>query len=115
MVPLNALALRVLRDMHAERRVDSPYLFPGEPGQPQQDLKKFWQRVRAKAEIPDVRLHDLRHTFASYTVARGLPLYTVGKLLGHSNTATTQKYAHLDLTPLREATDAVGEMLSAAK
>jgi len=60
-------------------------------------------------------LDDLRHTFASYAVARGLPLYTVGKLLGHSNAATTQKYAHLDLTPLREATNDVGEMLSAPK
>ena len=91
-VPLNAMALAVLREMHAERRGDSPHLFPGEPGKPQQDLKKFWGRVRAKAGIPDVRLHDLRHTFASYAVARGLPLYSVGKLLGHSNAATTAKY-----------------------
>lgn len=111
-VPLNAMALGVLREMHAERKESSPYLFPSEAGKPQQDLKKFWGRVRAKAGIPDVRIHDLRHTFASYAVARGLPLYSVGKLLGHSNTATTQKYAHLDLSALRQATDTIGGMLN---
>ena len=114
-VPLNAMALGVLREMHAEWRGDSPHLFPGEPGKPQHDLKKFWGRVRAKAGIPDVRIHDLRHTFASYAVARGLPLYSVGKLLGHSSAATTQKYAHLDLSTLRDAADTVGAMLIMGK
>lgn len=111
-VPLNAIALGVLREMRAGRKEDSPYLFPSEGAKPQQDLKKLWSRVRIKAGIPDVRLHDLRHTFASYAVARGLPLYSVGKLLGHSNAATTARYSHLDLSALREATDTVGGMLA---
>jgi integrase len=111
-VPLNAMALGVLREMHAERKEDSAYLFPGEPDKSQQDRKKLWSRVRVKAGIPVVRLHDLSHTFASYAVARGLPLYSVGKLLGHANAATTAKYAHLDLSALREATNTVAGMLA---
>ena len=74
-----------------------PFLFPGDvPGQPVIELKRFWARMREKAEIPDVRIHDLRHTFASLLVSGGASLEMIGKLLGHTQIGTTQRYAHLD-------------------
>ena len=87
-------------------------LFPGAvPGQPVVDLKRFWERIRLQAEIPDVRIHDLRHTFASLLVSGGASLEMIGRLLGHTQIGTTQRYAHLIDSPLRAGVNAVGEML----
>jgi site-specific recombinase XerD len=61
--------------------------------------------VKAEAELPDVRLHDLRHTFASHLVSAGQSLSIVGALLGHTQAATTTRYAHLAQDPLKQATD----------
>lgn len=89
-----------------------PFLFPGDvPGQPVVDLKRFWERMRVQAEIPDVRIHDLRHTFASLLVSGGASLEMIGRLLGHTQIGTTQRYAHLIDSPLRAGVNAVGEML----
>ena len=63
------------------------------------------------AEIPDVRIHDLRHTFASLLVSGGASLEMIGRLLGHTQIGTTQRYAHLIDAPLRAGVNAVGEML----
>jgi integrase len=88
------------------------FLFPGDvEGQPVIELKRFWARMRATAEIPDVRIHDLRHTFASLLVSGGASLEMIGKLLGHTQAGTTQRYAHLIESPLRAGVNAVGEML----
>ena len=82
------------------------------PGQPVIELKRFWGRMREKAEIPDVRIHNLRHTFASLLVSGGASLEMIGKLLGHTQMGTTQRYAHLmENWPLRAGVNAVGEML----
>ena len=59
------------------------------------DLQPFWQRLRARAGLQDARIHDLRHTFASAAVAAGQGLPMIGKLLGHTQVATTARYAHL--------------------
>jgi integrase len=89
-----------------------PFLFPGDvPGQPVVDLKRFWERMRLQADIPDVRIHDLRHTFASLLVSGGASLEMIGRLLGHTQIRTTQRYAHLIDSPLRAEVNAVGEML----
>ena len=89
---------------------DSPYVFPGNaPGKPLHDIKKFWNEIRARADIGDTRLHDLRHTFASHLVSSGVSLPIVGKLLGHTQPQTTQRYAHLADAPLREAVNGFGE------
>lgn len=77
-------------------------------------LEQVWQRVRAAAQIPDVRLHDLRHSFASVAAARGQSLTIIGALLGHTQPATTQRYAHLAADPLRAASDAVATEIAAA-
>ena len=88
------------------------FLFPGDvPGQPVVNLKRFWERMRVQAEIPDVRIHDLRHTFASLLVSGGASLEMIGRLLGHTQIGTTQRYAHLIDSPLRAGVNAVGEML----
>jgi hypothetical protein len=65
------------------------------PGARLADLQPFWQRVRARAGLKNVRIHDLRHTFASIAVASGQGLPMIGKLLGHTQVQTTARYAHL--------------------
>jgi integrase len=84
------------------------FLFPGDtPGQPVQEIRRFWAQVQKKVGIPGVRVHDLRHTFASLLVSGGASLEMIGKLLGHSQMQTTQRYAHLMDSPLRAGVDAV--------
>jgi site-specific recombinase XerD len=87
-------------------------VFPGDAeGKSVQEIKRFWAGVRVKAGIPDARIHDLRHTFASLLVSGGMSLPMIGKLLGHTQVQTTQRYAHLYDDPLRAGLDQVGEML----
>ncbi|AGI68674.1 DNA integration/recombination/inversion protein [Octadecabacter antarcticus 307] len=83
-------------------------LFPGDvPGQPVREIRRFWAHIQKQVGIPDVRIHDLRHTFASLLVSGGASLEMIGKLLGHSQMQTTQRYAHLMDSPLRAGVDAV--------
>lgn len=93
----------------------NPYVIAGEkPGHHFVNLEKTWRRVRAKAGLEDVRLHDLRHSFASAGAAAGLSLPVIGALLGHSDAATTARYAHLGNDPVRQANDMIGRQLAAA-
>ena len=77
-------------------------------------IDKVWSRVRKAAGLSDVRLHDLRHSFASVGAAGGLSLPVIGALLGHKHAATTARYAHLSADPLRAANNAVGARIAAA-
>jgi integrase len=77
-------------------------------------IDKVWSRVRKAAKLADVRLHDLRHSFASVGAAGGLSLPIIGALLGHKHAATTQRYAHLSADPLRAANDTVGARIASA-
>ena len=80
------------------------YVFPNRKGEgPMTDLGHRWNRLRALAGLDDVRIHDCRHTFASHAVMSGLDLYTVGRLLGHADTGSTERYAHLADEHVREA------------
>jgi integrase len=81
---------------------------------PRTDLKKPWAAVQRHAGLNGVRLHDLRHTFASIGAGASLGLPIVGKLLGHSQPQTTARYAHLDADPLRRATNLIGDILVGA-
>ena len=74
-------------------------------------FERFWRRVREETEISDVRLHDLRHTYASIAVMQGETITTTGRLLGHNDPQTTLKYAHLSDRSVREATDALAIVL----
>lgn len=77
-------------------------------------LDKIWGRIRKHAALEDVRLHDLRHTFASIGAASGLGLPIVGRLLGHTQAATTLRYAHLGDDPLRHGADMNGSAVAAS-
>jgi integrase len=82
--------------------------------QPRHDLNKPWKLVSTRADLAGVRIHDLRHTHASYGAGAGFGLPIIGKLLGHSQPATTARYAHLDNDPLKRASDHIGLRLSEA-
>jgi len=82
--------------------------------EPRSDLKRPWAAVQARAKLGGVRLHDLRHTHASFGAAGGLGLPIIGKLLGHKRTSTTARYAHLDIDPLRRASEHIGGRIAAA-
>lgn len=91
----------------------SPLVFPSAVGgSTPMSIQKVWMKVRKAAELDDVRLHDLRHNFASTAVSSGQSLYIVGKLLGHSQAQTTQRYAHLATDPLKQAANEVSEELA---
>jgi integrase len=95
-VPLPQPALDVLKRISEEYGRQSKFVFPGKlAGTYFTGIQKPWQRIRQKAGLPDVRIHDLRHCFASTAVAHGESLYLVGAILGHRATSTTQRYAHL--------------------
>jgi integrase len=90
-------------------KAESHFLFPGKvPGQHVKEIKKAWHTIRKAAGFPEVRIHDLRHTHASHLVSNGLSLSIVGKLLGHTQASTTQRYAHLADAPLRQAAEFFG-------
>jgi integrase len=82
----------------------NPFVFPGQrTGSRLINLQKPWRKLRAIAEIEDVRIHDLRHTYASLAVSQNLSLPIVGKLLGHKSTKSTERYAHLYDDVMRDA------------
>lgn len=99
----------------AKRIKGNPWVVTGTlPGQRLSDLQPFWQRVRTRAGLKDVRIHDLRHTFASTAVSAGQGLPMIGKLLGHTQVQTTARYAHLAADPVRTAANAVAINLAQA-
>lgn len=86
------------------RLPDNPYVITGiKPGQHLTDMQRPWRRIRARAGLDDVRIHDLRHSFASTAVANGESLPMIGKLLGHKQVQTTARYAHLADDPVHAA------------
>ena len=77
--------------------------------------KMFWATVKKEANITDLRIHDLRHTYASHLVSSGVSLSAVGKLLGHSNVTTTERYGHLADQVLRDATNVMSNKIANLK
>jgi integrase len=103
-IPLNPQALAVLHDI--PRLEGNPYVICGDrPGRHLVNLEKPWRRIRRAAKLDDVRLHDLRHSFASVGASGGQSLVIIGKLLCHSQPATTARYAHLADDPVKAASD----------
>jgi integrase len=112
-VYLNTTALEVLAGI--ERVLGNPYVIVGaKPGAHLVGLSRPWFRIRERAGLSDVRLHDLRHSFASVAAASGLSLPMIGKLLGHTQPVTTQRYAHLAADPMLKASELVGATIDAA-
>ena len=94
---------------------DCPFLFPARP--PTRHIENFanqWHRIRDEAGLSDVRLHDLRHTWASVAAMNGVDMVTIAKLLGHALVETTERYAHLSDQSVSEAADRVSGRIRAA-
>ncbi len=109
-VPLSPLAVKVLEDIR--RKAGNPYVLPGKlEGTHLVNIDKAWRRVRSKAKVKDVRLHDLRRTVGSWLAQSGSSLHLIGKVLNHSNTSTTAIYARFGQDQAREALDRHAERL----
>lgn len=95
--------------------VGNPWVITGTlTGSRLNELQHSWRRIRARAGLHDVRIHDLRHTFASTAVAAGQSLPMIGALLGHTQVQTTARYAHLASAPVKGAADVVSNLLEHA-
>lgn len=93
----------------------SPYFFPGrDPEKPLEGIRRLWYAVRFEASLEGVRLHDLRHSVASFAGGRGYSLFLIGKLLGHKTAASTERYAHLADDIRKTMADDVGELIREA-
>ncbi|WP_158873912.1 tyrosine-type recombinase/integrase [Antarcticirhabdus aurantiaca] len=110
-IVLSAPAIAVLHELP---RTGVFVIAGNSPDKPRSDLKRPWGLVSRRAKLEGVRIHDLRHSFASFGAGGGLGLPIIGKLLGHTQASTTQRYAHLDTDPLRRASDAIALAISAA-
>lgn len=110
---LNDAAMELLASL--PRLASNPYVFPGNRnGGHLVNIQKPWNTIRKLAGLEAVRIHDLRHTFASYAVAKGGSLPQIGKALGHSQPSTTQRYAHLSDDPVRQLTEATSRAITEA-
>lgn len=103
-IPLTAEAVNILRERRKQVPVFTEWVFPGigETGH-LRDPKKAWRRVLERAEITDLRFHDLRRSLGSWMAKQGASLLIIGKSLGHKNAASTHVYARLDVDPVRES------------
>lgn len=109
---LNPQAIAVLDGL--ERRADDDLVFPAMHCEKPINLGQHWAKIRRKAALPDVRLHDLRHSFASVAISRGIPLATIGKLLGHALPETTARYTHLADEVISETADRICSSLASS-
>ena len=112
-VPIGAPAIEILSAVAAVEGTD--FVFPASSGEGHfQGTEKVWRAVRAAAGFPSLRLHDLRHSFASVGLARGDALPVIGAILGHADVKTTSRYAHLADDPVKAAADQISRTVHAA-
>jgi integrase len=118
-IPLNAPARQLLSEIRqrqmGKHRVLPEFVFPGRGSTHHvTEVKRAWRTICRAANLIDLRIHDLRHSYASELVSSGASLPLIGALLGHASPTTTARYAHLHLDPLRQATERVGAVVDAA-
>jgi integrase len=114
-VPLSEAAMELLDEIYCESG-GGEYVFPSPRTEGHRiEIKNDWAAVCKAAGISELRMHDLRHSYASMLVNSGLSFPVIGALLGHTQVSTTSRYAHLADDPLRQATERVGKMVTAAK
>jgi integrase len=114
-IPLNDAAMAVLGQLDTESK--SEWLFissHGDGTQRMTTINKVWQEIRKDADLPWLRLHDLRHNYASMLVNSGRTLYEVQQILGHSDSKVTERYAHLSTATLQDAANSASEYLENA-
>lgn len=112
-IPLSKPLVTMLKGIKNASGGESEYVFPSRSlASHQTDLKHFWESVREKAGLNDLRLHDLRHTFASILASGGESLHLIGKMLGHTQAQTTMRYAKFYDEPLKKAAEKVGKKVS---
>jgi integrase len=112
-IHLGPPALSILSELKASK--GSPFVFPAQSGSGNfQGTEKVWRKVRERAGLPEVRLHDLRHSFASVALEAGNSLAMIGKLLGHADVKTTLRYAHLADDPLKAAARKISDSIGAS-
>jgi len=110
---LGAAAIAILEAI--PRRDECPWVFPAGRGEgPLSTIYPQWEKIRRAAALPDVRLHDLRHSFASVAINAGVSLMLIGRLLGHSQPETTARYAHLEDRSVGDAAKRVSRSLGLA-
>ena len=98
--------------LHSQpREAGSDFVFPGPNGTPRTDIKKPWAAIIKHAGLEGLRIHDLRHSAASLAANAGFSLPIIGRLLGHTQAATTQRYAHIGFDPARDAANAIGRIV----
>jgi integrase len=113
-VVLSSAAVKILTAIRHDALGEQEWVFPVRPASRERrgSIEAAWIHIRKAAQLPNVRLHDLRHTFASLAVSDGASLPVIGSLLGHTVPATTARYSHLLDSPLRHVAERVGAMLS---
>jgi integrase len=111
-VHLSDAAVGFLRERYA-RQPDAERVFVGENGG-RTSIGRSWREIRRRAGLTDVRMHDLRHAFASDAIMAGVPIALVGKLLGHRQMSTTQRYAHLSDDAVRQAANTTAGRIESA-
>lgn len=111
-VPLSAPARLLLSQIRKDAPADGHFVFPGRENGHRGDIKDAWASICRVAELKGARVHDLRHTSASLLVSAGYSLPVIGALLGHTQPATTARYAHLLDAPQRAAADRLGSILA---
>jgi integrase len=113
-IALSSNAVELLRQLEARRDPAVPWVCAGEQGRRLHNLPRAWESIRHRAGLDDVRLHDLRHSFASDALNAGVPLAAVGGMLGHKRVETTARYAHLDDKVMRAAVETTGAKIDAS-
>jgi integrase len=109
---VGTLALNLLQELPAV--TGNPHVFVGEGGGYLKGLQKIWKRIRLDAGLLDLRLHDLRHNFISVGASSGESLYILGRVAGHRQPSTTQRYAHLADDPVRAAAERISNIVREA-
>ena len=110
LLPLPAPAIAILETVPS--RGNGEWVFPSDSASGHiVEPAKAWQRIRKRAGVPDVRIHDLRHTLASWLVAQGFNLPLIGRALNHSQVSTTERYAHIALDPVRVALEQTAALM----
>jgi len=109
-IPVGEAAIELLK----ARQGEGGYVFQGQFGGPLEDIKRLWNAVRVEANVPDVNIHDLRHTWGAVATSGGHALQTIGAVMGHRNPSTTARYAHVAPSPAARAVEETSAKIAAA-